>query len=183
MYDGDMQTEADYLGGYSSSKNGILAVVKDGEKIVGAVSGKPLAETEEVLLVPFAQKKLPIQSVFYLGEIMLLKEYRGKGIGYQLYTRFEEAVKQKNQHIHMALVEIIRQDHDPRKPKNYISGHRFWQKLGFLEHSEMVIKVAYKEIDSTEKISHSLVYSLKNLGDTHEINHCNLSGRNHQKRS
>jgi GNAT superfamily N-acetyltransferase len=163
LYDGDMPTEVDYLSGYSSSKNSVLIFVKDGEKTVGAVSGKPLADMEELLLVPFAQHHLSVQDIFYLGEIMLLKEYRGKGIGYQLYRKFEDVVKQKKQYQKMAIAEIGRQDQDPRKPKNYIPGRVFWQRLGYIEYPEMIIQVLYKETDNAENIPHSLIYSLKDL--------------------
>lgn len=162
LYDGDIQTEMDYLKSYSKSKNSVLIIVKDKQKVIGAVIGIPLAEADEIILPPFAQNQ-SIHSIFYLGEILLLKEYRGKGIGYQMYRMFEDLVRQKKQYHKIAIAEVIRDQHDPRKPKNYISVHKLLERLGYVKHPEMVILASYKEVDSTGKIPHSLVYSFKDL--------------------
>ena len=151
LYDGDRRTELDYPNGYSSNENSILVIAKDGEKIVGAISGKPLLETEEAFLVPFAQQRLPVQGIFYLGEIMLLKEYRGQGVGSQLYRRFEDVVKQKEKYQKMAILEIVREDQDPRKPKSYIPGHEFWRKLGYIEHPDRGYKCFIKKLIAQKK--------------------------------
>lgn len=162
LYDGDIQTEMEYLKSYTKSKHSVLIIVKDKQNIIGAVTGIPLAEADEIFLTPFA-KNQSIQSIFYLGEILLLKEYRGKGIGYQMYRMFEDLVRQKTEYHKIALAEVIRCQHDPRKPKNYTSLQKFWVRLGYVEHSDMVIQANYKEIDSNWKIPHSLVYSFKDL--------------------
>jgi GNAT superfamily N-acetyltransferase len=162
LYDGDIQTEIDYLKSYSKSANSILVLVEDHKKVVGAVTGLPLAEVDETLLTPF-EKNSSLHSIFYLGEILLLKEYRGKGVGHQMYRMFEDLVRQKKQFQKIAIAEVMRDPHDPRQPKNYISVHELWKKLGYARHPEMVIQASYKEIDSTEKIPHSLVCSLKKL--------------------
>ena len=75
LYDGDIQTERDYLNGYSRSENSIVIIVKDGQKVIGAVTGIPLVEVDAIFLTPFA-KNQSIDSIFHLGEILLLKEYR-----------------------------------------------------------------------------------------------------------
>jgi len=163
LYDGDMQSEMDYLKSYSKSKNSILIIVKDQGNIVGALTGIPLAEADEMFLTPFAKNQLPIHHIFYLGEILLSKEYRGKGIGYQMYRMFEDLVRQKKQYQKIAIAEVIRNQHDPRKPKNYISVHKLWERLGYIEHPEMVMQFSYKEVDSSGKIPHSFVFSFKDL--------------------
>jgi GNAT superfamily N-acetyltransferase len=162
LYDGDIQTETEYLKSYSKSKNSVLIIVKDKQKVIGAVTGIPLAEADEMFLTPFP-KNQSIHSIFYLGEILLLKEYRGKGIGYQMYRIFEDLVRQKKQYHKIAIAEVIRDQNDPRKPKNYISVHKLWERLGYIEHPEIVMQCSYKTVDSTEKIPHSLVYSFKDL--------------------
>ena len=162
LYDGDMQTELDHLNDYSKSKNSILIIVKDEQKVIGAVTGIPLAEVDEVFLTPFAKNE-PIDSIFHLGEILLLKEYRGKGIGYKTYKLFEDLVREKKQYNKIAIIEVVRDQDDPRKPKNYISARKFWEKMGYTEHPKMVIHTFYKEVDSPEKVPHTLVYSFKDM--------------------
>ena len=117
LYDGNMASEADYLNSYSVSKNSILIMVKDKEKIVGAVTGIPLFETDEMFLTPFVKHHFSIHSIFYLGEILLLKKYRGKGIGYKMYKMFEDLVRQNKQYEKIAIAEVLRNKNRSKKTR------------------------------------------------------------------
>ncbi|MBM3207703.1 MAG: GNAT family N-acetyltransferase [Chlamydiae bacterium] len=97
LYDGNISYEADYLKSYVLSKNSILILARDKGQIVGALTGLPLLEADEMFRIVFEKNPFPIDSIFYLGEILLIKEYRGKGIGFKMYTMFEELVMQNNQ--------------------------------------------------------------------------------------
>lgn len=163
LYDSDMQSELDYLKGYSTSKNSLLIIVQDQEKVVGALTGIPLGEMDKAFLPPFVKGHLPIRSIFYLGEMLLLKEYRGKKLGYKMYKTFEDLVKQTGQYKMIAIAEVIRDKNDPRKPKHYIPARKLWEKLGFVEHPEMIMQFSYKQVDSAGKVPNSLVFSFREL--------------------
>ncbi|HLB52190.1 MAG TPA: GNAT family N-acetyltransferase [Chlamydiales bacterium] len=163
LYDGSMTYEAEYLKSYAVSKNSILIIVKDKEKIVGAITGIPLMETDEMFRIPFVKHHFPVRSIFYLGEILLLKEYRGKGIGYKMYKMFEDLVRKNKQYEKIAIAEVLRDKNDPRKPENYVSVHKLWERLGYIEHSEMIMQAPYKEIGGAGKVPHSLIFSFKDL--------------------
>ena len=53
----------------------------DGDKVIGASAGMPLVESQEYYQAPFKTLGIDIRPFFYLSELILLKEYRGKGIG------------------------------------------------------------------------------------------------------
>jgi len=163
LYDGDMQSERDYLKSYAASKNSVVILAKDKGKIVGAVTGIPLSELDKIFLMPFMEKHIPTKAQYYLGEILLLKEYRGKGNGYKLYSMFEEWVRQKGKYQKIVIAEVVRPANDPRKPKDYIPTRKFWESLGYIEHPELVFHIPYKEIGYKEKVPHSLVFSFKDL--------------------
>lgn len=163
LYDGTIQTEKNYLKNYARSKNSLTILVKDGEKIVGAITGMPLVEMEETFVTPFYKNQLPIHPFYYLGEVLLFKEYRGQGIEKRLYNTFEEWLKNKNEWSKIAVAELKRDKNDPRRPKDYVDMHDFWESLGFKEHPEVILEMPYKEIGSKEVIPHSLIFLFKQL--------------------
>jgi len=163
LYDGKLADEATYLKSYAASKNTLLIIAKDQGKIVGAITGIPLAETDEIFRMPFEKYHFSVHSIFYLGEILLFKEYRGKGVGYKMYKMLEDLVRKNKQYEKIAIAEVLRDENDPRKPHNYVSVHKLWERLGFIEHPELIVQIPYKEIDSEKKVPHSLIFSFKDL--------------------
>lgn len=163
LYDGSMDSEEAYLKSYASSKNSILVMARDKEETVGVVAGMPLIEMDEVFQSPFEKHNVAIHSIFYLGDMLLLKEYRGRGIGSKIYKMFEDLVRKNKQYQTIAIAEILRDKNDPRQPKNYVSADKFWASLHYAKHPEIVIQIPYKEVDSAGKVPHLLVVSCKDL--------------------
>ena len=107
LYDGSLEYEKNYLSQYLSTKNSALVIVKDAERIIGAVTGIPLNETFSDCKDFFIENKIPMEGIFYLGEITLLKEYRGQGIGARMYELFEEFVRGNNEYKQIVLCEVV----------------------------------------------------------------------------
>lgn len=59
LYDGDLDYEARYLEVYAQSASAVLVLVRDGERIVGASTGIPLAEESEPFRQPFIEAGIP----------------------------------------------------------------------------------------------------------------------------
>jgi GNAT superfamily N-acetyltransferase len=163
LYDGDKATEVDYLKSYSASRSSILVLASDQGRIVGAVTGIPIAEMDAQFLVPFVENHFSVMSIFYLGEMLLLKEYRGKGTGYAMYKMFEDLVRSDQRYEQIAIAEVVRDKSDLRMPENYVPVSKLWEKLGYIQRPEILMQAPYKEIDSIGKVPHSLVFSFKDL--------------------
>jgi len=56
LYDGNISYEADYLKSYVLSKNSILILARDKGQIVGALTGLPLLEADEMFRIVFEKK-------------------------------------------------------------------------------------------------------------------------------
>lgn len=163
LYDGNLEYEKNYLNQYLSTKNSALVIVKDGERIIGAITGIPLNETFSDCKNFFMENKIPMGGIFYLGEITLLKEYRGQGIGARMYELFEEFVRENKAYKEVALCEVVSPKNDPRRTSDYFCLDPFWTKRGFVKHPDWVTQFSWKEIETENEFYHPMVFWSKKL--------------------
>ena len=163
LYDGSLEYEKNYLSQYLSTKNSALVIVKDAERIIGAVTGIPLNETFSDCKDFFIENKIPMEGIFYLGEITLLKEYRGQGIGARMYELFEEFVRGNNEYKQIALCEVVSPKNDPRRTSDYFCLDSFWAKRGYVKNPDWVTQFSWKDLGSEEESYHPMVFWIKNL--------------------
>jgi GNAT superfamily N-acetyltransferase len=163
LYEGDIENERNYLKLYSGSQNSLLLLAKDGGKVIGAISGIPLKETSKVYWGVFSENSISLDDIYYLGELILLKEYRSGGIGTRLYDHFEKLIREKKIYTTIAFAELAESGDDPQKPEDYISLEEFWGKRGFVKHPELAASFSWKQTGKDQKTRHALVFSTKML--------------------
>ena len=164
LYDG---TEEDYLPAiehYSHSEKGIACVLFDDTKPIGVAIGMPISEMREKYQQPFlhARPEENPDEIFYLGELLLLKEYRGQGFGKQMYLELERLVIEEN-FKKICFCKSNEDDPDPSiMPENYRPLDEFWKKLEF-ERCDVSVSVYWKNIFETDESPHELVYWIKSI--------------------
>jgi len=89
LYEGDAAYEQRYLTAYARSPRSVFVLALDGGKVVGASTGLPLSDDGEAFHQPFLERGIPLEEVFYFGESVLLREYRGQGIGHRFFDERE----------------------------------------------------------------------------------------------
>lgn len=161
LYEGEMSYEERYLLMYSQTDNAMLVIAEDDDKVVGAITGLPLTESMKEIKDLFIAKNIPAERIFYLGEIVLLQEYRSKNIGYMMYQQFENAVKEIEFYEKIALCEIVRAENDLRKPLDYKSLNSFWHRQGYVKRPDLVAEFSWKEIGANEETKHPMVFWIK----------------------
>lgn len=160
FYEGNAAEEKKYLQAYAHSAESFFVVCRVAGKITGMVSGLPLRDARrEVWTTP---SPLSIERIFYLGEILVLEEYRGSGLGKILYERFEQAVKARGIYEKIAFKEIVLTPGDPRRPETYVSLDSFWEQRGYVKHPELRQQMAWPESGGKEVV-HTLVFWIKEL--------------------
>jgi GNAT superfamily N-acetyltransferase len=87
LYEGDQTYEERYLRIYAESPRAAVVLALDGAEVVGASTCLPLADETGNVQAPFRAAGISIDRVFYFGESILLRPYRGTGAG----VRFFEA--------------------------------------------------------------------------------------------
>ncbi|MGJ8649075.1 MAG: GNAT family N-acetyltransferase [Opitutaceae bacterium] len=162
LYEGTLAYEQHYLDKYATCPQSIVAIAKDGKRIVGATTGLPLAAADSDFQKPFLKGPYPIKDVFYLGESVLLPEYRGKGIGHQFFEA-REAQAVSCGYKYAAFCAVDRAEDDPRRPSVYTTLDSFWHKRRYIKHPELQATFDWREVGQSLESSHTLSFWIKKL--------------------
>lgn len=162
LYDGDLAYEADYLRRYAECPDSLFVLAFDGEALVGAATGMPLAAEVEAFRQPFEQAGYAIDSVFYYGESVLLPEYRGRGIG-KAFMVERESHAEKAGFSTVAFCAVERPDDHPARPADYQPLHGFWHSRGYRRVPELATTFPWRDIGDHEETDKPMVFWLKGL--------------------
>ena len=89
LYAGDREYEKKYLATYADSPESLFVLAFDGDRVVGASTGIPLTDETAAFQHPFIDRGIALDDVFYFGESVLLKDYRGHGLGHRFFDERE----------------------------------------------------------------------------------------------
>lgn len=161
LYDGTIEYENKYLEPFASSKNSMLVVAQIGTHIVGCITGIPFIEASAECRAPFAKAGIPIDSIFYLGEIVLEKEYRGNGIGARMFETFIKFVKEQKKYSQIAICEVAR--HADHSQQDHFNLDTFWSKRQFVKQPQLITHFNWREVGRETEEAHPMVYWLKKV--------------------
>ncbi len=163
LYEGSLAYEENYLSTYLKSEETVIVIVKDGEQVVGASSGLPLSmETEEVL-EPFNASAIRPEEVFYFGESLLLKLYRGRGIGHVFFDEREKHARWLKRYKYTAFFAVQRPKTHPLRPKDYIPLDAFWRKRGYEPQPGLISHYSWKDIDQAVETKKPMMFWIRKL--------------------
>lgn len=162
LYDGDFEYESQYLKRYAECPDSLFVLALDGDRVVGAATGMPLADDVEEFRAPFERAGYDISRIFYYGESVLLGEYRGQGIGKAFMSEREAHAANKGFDI-VAFCAVERPDDHPRRPVNYQPLHGFWRSQGYRQVPELHTTFHWKDIDDDQETDKPMVFWLKEL--------------------
>lgn len=169
LYDGDADYEAKYLATYAKARGSVVVLVRDGERIVGASTALPLVEETDEVQAPFTAAGYDPARVFYLGESVLLPEYRGHGIGVRFFDEREDHARVLaadpasgfGPFDWLTFCAVERAADHPRRPPGYVPLDRFWQHRGYSRHPELRTTFSWQEIGETAETPKPMVFWLK----------------------
>ncbi|BCU78800.1 GNAT family acetyltransferase [Luteolibacter sp. LG18] len=157
LYDGSEHYESDYLRSYATSSGGVIVLALDGEKVVGVSTGLPLAEADEAFQTPFREAGIPVEEVFYLGESVLAKEYRGRGIGHRFFDEREAHAEELGYKV-TSFCAVERPANHPLCPAAYHSNDVFWTKRGYVKRPELQCRLSWKQVDAEDEVENVLTF-------------------------
>lgn len=162
LYDGSMTSELEYLHAFFASPDAVLVLAFDGNQVVGASTGLPMVHETANIQAPFVQNGYDLNKVFYYGESVLQKPYRGRGLGLAFFEHREAHARNLGRFEWVCFCGVIRPDDHPRRPADFIPLDAFWQKRGF-ERTEMTCSISWQDLDEASESPKSLRFWRKRL--------------------
>ena len=140
-----------------------MVLVRDGNTVVGASSGLPLAAETPAVIQPFVEHGYDPGRIFYYGESVLLREYRERGLGQRFFKEREAHVRSLNRFDILCFCAVERPANHPRRPPDYVPLDAFWNRRGFVKHPELHTTFSWQDLDENEESLKPMVFWLKHL--------------------
>ena len=163
LYDGTLNYETAYLRRFASSNDAVVVAAYDGDTVVGAATGAPLADHAEAFGKTFTDRGSDILSIFYCGESVLLPDYRGRGLGHAFFDGREAHARVLGRFTHITFCGVVRPDDHPLKPGSYRPLDAFWTKRGYAKVEGLTGSFAWKDIDQDEETPKRMQFWMKAL--------------------
>ncbi|GAA6148473.1 GNAT family acetyltransferase [Pseudooceanicola nitratireducens] len=161
LYDGDVAYERDYLAAYDDP-GAIVAAAYDGDQLIGAATGTPLAKHADDFAAPFAGRPEPLDQIFYCAESVLLPGYRGRGLGHAFFDAREAHARALGLR-YSAFCSVLRPDDHPLRPEGARSHDAFWRGRGYAPLPGVVATFRWRDIDQPEDSDHPLQFWMRDL--------------------
>ena len=150
LYDGTMDYERRYLAPYVTSENAVVVGAFDGQGLIGASTGAPLADHAEDFGDALRDAGHDITSTFYCAESVLLPAYRGQGVGHAFFDHREAHARDLG-FSHCCFCSVIRPADHPARPGAYRPLDSFWTARGYRPLPGVTARFAWKDVGSTEE--------------------------------
>lgn len=162
LYDGALADEEAYLSAYREDPRAFVVGAFDGETLIGAATGSPMAGQHEEWAEPFRARGVDLSEIFYCGESVLSSAYRGRGLGHAFFDWREAEARALGASL-SAFCSVIRPDDHPARPPDYRPLDAFWRKRGYAPAEGLVAVFDWRDVGAAEESAHRLQFWLKTL--------------------
>ncbi len=163
LYDGAPDTERVYLSELAQSPRAGMAVAFADGVAVGCSTCLPLADAGAAVLAPFIARGLDPAAYFYFGESVLLPAWRGQGIGVAFFAAREAHARLVSDASFACFCAVERAADDKLRPADALPLDAFWRKRGYAHDPGLACSMAWKQVDTADKVTHRLSFWLKRL--------------------
>lgn len=165
LYEGTVDYEKTYLQTYANAERAFLFAVYDGDQMVGATTGIPLANETEDVQQPFREAGYGLSKIFYFGESILLPAYRGLGLGNRFFDQREAHAASFGEYNMTCFCAVVRPPDHPLRPTDYRPLDDFWTKRGYQRVPELRSQFDWQDIGEADSTFKTMVYWLRKWKD------------------
>ncbi len=162
LYDGSLDYEREYLRTYRDSPGALLVGAFHGDRLVGASTSTPMEDHAEAFAGPLRQIGLPVETILYGAESVLLPAYRGRGLGHRFFD-LREAHARALGRTHVAFCSVMRPDDHPMRPATFRTNDAFWMGRGYRPLEGVFAEFAWKDLGDTAETMKPLQFWLRAL--------------------
>lgn len=160
LYEGSLDYEKNYLNIYTQSSRSVVVAAFDGDMLVGAATAIPLSDEADYVQKPFLRAGIATNEIYYFGESVLLKEYRGRGLGHLFFDGREAAAK-KYGFKATSFCAVERNSDHPMRPVDYSPLDEFWKKRGYEKRSDLKSEFSWTDIGDSKESIKPMTYWMK----------------------
>jgi GNAT superfamily N-acetyltransferase len=161
LYDGDLDYERAYLAAFSAAPGSLLVYAAGddgtGMRVVGASTAMPLEAAEPAIRTPFEARGRDISDIFYFGESVLERAWRGQGAGHAFFDAREAHARALGAK-EAAFCAVVRPEDHPLRDPAYRPLDGFWRKRGYEPSAELTCRLAWKDVDQAEESEKTLAF-------------------------
>src|SRR5262249_32931760 len=147
LYDGDEAYERKYLQTYVAPPRSLAVLVYDGAGLIGASTGLPMQDETAEFQKAFVDGGYDVRKVFYCGESVLRRAYRGRGIYKHLFQAREQHAASLPEIELCTFCGVRRPADHPLRPDDYVPLNEIWRRFGYAEQPELETRYVWKDID------------------------------------
>jgi len=163
LYEATPDYEEQYLRTYTASPDSVIVIAFDGDAIVGAATALPLAHEPDYATAPFKARGYDLGTIFYCGESVLNRAYRGRGLGVAFFEHREAWAKKLGRFTRSCFCGVVRPADHPRRPKDYVPLDAFWQKRGYRKMDGMTAAFTWRDLGESEPAPKTMQFWMKEL--------------------
>lgn len=163
LYDGDRAYERRYLRTYSEAPDSLFVLALDGDDVVGAATGVPLIHEEATFQQPWIARGVDPATVFYFGESVLRRRYRGRGLGHRFFDEREAFARALDGMRCTAFCAVERPPDHPRRPADYRPLDAFWRRRGYEKQPQLRTAYTWQDLDEDAPSPKPMVFWCRQL--------------------
>lgn len=163
LHEINMAQQTEYIKKAATYKESIAVLIFDNTTLVGASVGLPLIAESAQLHQPFLERQLNIQNYYYFSASLLLKPYRGRGIGHHFFDVREAHVAHHKKFTHICFCVPLTSQEDPERPEEYLQLDDFWRKRGYVHHPDMQCRLSWTPVNAKQDPEKTMTVWIKEL--------------------
>lgn len=159
----NIEQQIKYIKDAAAHRESIAVLIFDNTTLVGASIGLPLAVEVPEIHRPFLERNLPLANYYFFSASVLLKPYRGRGIGHHFFDVRETHVLHHKKFSHICFCMPLRPEMDPERPEDYLKLDDFWRKRGYTHHPEMQCELPWIPVNGDQNTTKTMTFWIKSL--------------------
>lgn len=162
LYEGSADYERQYLQPYLQSPQSLAILVWEAERCIGASTVLPLSDAEAPARQPFIEKGYALERIAYFGESVILRSYRGRGLGVKFFELREAHARELGLSI-CAFCSVDRPADHPARPADHVSNDAFWTRRGYRKLPALTASFSWPDIGEAHSSEKTLTFWLREL--------------------
>jgi GNAT superfamily N-acetyltransferase len=162
LYDGSVD-ETPYIAPYVNIPRAALFLCRVGDQPIGLATCLPLDQESANVQAPFLAAGLDPRRFFYFGEGVLLREWRGQGLGKRLFELRESHARAVSTADYAVFCSVRRPLDHPLRPADAQTNDRFWRARDYQPMQGISCTMTWKDRGEPTESKHTLDFWIRSL--------------------